>query len=65
MNEWGILATATLSWLNPKTNEVEVVRFTPPIPEGYKPTAVEARHQCAVYALHRVFQSLDESLITR
>ena len=45
-----------MSWLNPKTNELEVVRFTPPIPEGYKPTAVEARHQCAVYALHRVFK---------
>jgi ATP-dependent RNA helicase DHX57 len=51
---FGFLATAILAWKNPKTNEVETVRFTPPTPEGYKPTAVEARHQCAVYALHRV-----------
>src|SRR5579871_2827985 len=50
----GFLATATLSWKNPKTNEVENVRLTPPPPEGHKPTAIEARHQCAVYALHRV-----------
>jgi ATP-dependent RNA helicase DHX57 len=50
----GFLATVNLSWKNPKTNELESVRFTPPVPEGYKPTALEARHQCAVYALHRV-----------
>jgi hypothetical protein len=41
--------------MNPKTNELETVRFTPTIPEGYKPTAVEARHMCAVYTLHRVY----------
>jgi ATP-dependent RNA helicase DHX57 len=51
----GFVATANLSWKNPKTNELESVKFTPPIPEGYKPTAIEARHQCAVYALHRVW----------
>jgi hypothetical protein len=56
----GFLATATLSWLNPKTNELEVVKCIPPIPEGYKPTTIEARHQCAVYALHRVTQLPNE-----
>src|SRR5271170_4910794 len=59
----GCLATATLSWMNPKTHELETVRFTPPIPEGYKPNALEARHQCAVYSLHRVEQSFEVSLI--
>jgi len=57
---FGFLATAMLSWKNPKTGEVELVRFTPPIPEGYKPTSLEARHQCAVYALHRVRSSQSE-----
>ncbi|KAF3914873.1 hypothetical protein ABW20_dc0105860 [Dactylellina cionopaga] len=44
---------------NPKTQEVEHLRFDPPVElktvPSHFPTAVEARHFAATYALHRVY----------
>ena len=50
----GFISTVSLARLHPKTREREMVRMTPPEEIGIKPTAMEARHQAAVYALHRI-----------
>ncbi|KAK9468670.1 P-loop containing nucleoside triphosphate hydrolase protein [Lipomyces arxii] len=51
----GFTATAVLGLRNPKTSLIETVRLTPPeqlLPP--QPTALEARHFAATYALHRI-----------
>ncbi|VEU23440.1 DEKNAAC104750 [Brettanomyces naardenensis] len=51
----GFIATAVLSWKNPRTQEVITVKMHPPSPP-VKPqeTPIEARHYAATYALHRI-----------
>ncbi|KAF9106961.1 hypothetical protein BGX27_008936, partial [Mortierella sp. AM989] len=48
----GFVSTVVLGKRNRKTGQIETVTFTPI--DVYKPTAVEARHFGATYALHRV-----------
>ncbi|CAN6663262.1 putative ATP-dependent RNA helicase YLR419W [Trichomonascus vanleenenianus] len=51
----GFIVTVDLGQKNPKTNEVEHVRFTPPSSIIFpQETALEARHYAATYALHRI-----------
>ncbi|KAI9280775.1 P-loop containing nucleoside triphosphate hydrolase protein [Sporodiniella umbellata] len=49
----GFLGTVKLGQRNKKTAQMQTVSFTPP-PEFVLPTAVEAKHMAATYALHRV-----------
>ncbi|KAI8061084.1 P-loop containing nucleoside triphosphate hydrolase protein [Gongronella butleri] len=49
----GCLGTVRLSKRNKKTAQMQIVTLTPP-PEISLPTAIEARHAAATYALHRV-----------
>ncbi|ODQ82904.1 hypothetical protein BABINDRAFT_178978 [Babjeviella inositovora NRRL Y-12698] len=51
----GFIATTILSWKNPKTQEMVVLRFEPKtaLVTGQE-TALEARHFAATYALHRI-----------
>jgi ATP-dependent RNA helicase DHX57 len=49
----GFLATVQLSQRNKKTAQMQTVSFTPP-DEYVLPTAVEAKHLGATFALHRV-----------
>ncbi|ORZ28166.1 P-loop containing nucleoside triphosphate hydrolase protein [Lobosporangium transversale] len=51
-NSRGFVATVILGKRNKKTGQIETATFTPQ--DIYKPTAVEARHYGATYALHRV-----------
>ncbi|KAF9359069.1 hypothetical protein BGX26_000246 [Mortierella sp. AD094] len=48
----GFVCTVVLGKRNRKTGQIETVTFEPQ--DVYKPTAVEARHFGATYALHRV-----------
>ncbi|KAF3923404.1 hypothetical protein ABW21_db0206027 [Orbilia brochopaga] len=55
----GNRATVTIRYKNIKTRETEEIRFEPPtglktVPDCF-PTALEARHFTATYALHRVY----------
>ncbi|KAK9449238.1 P-loop containing nucleoside triphosphate hydrolase protein [Limtongia smithiae] len=51
----GFTATAILGHRNPKTHQIEIVKFRPPDNIlGPQPTALEARHFAATYALHRI-----------
>ncbi|KAJ8099663.1 P-loop containing nucleoside triphosphate hydrolase protein [Lipomyces tetrasporus] len=51
----GFTATAVLGQRNPKSSQIETIRFTPPDSlVGPQPTALEARHFAATYALHRI-----------
>ncbi|QPG76270.1 hypothetical protein FOA43_003656 [Brettanomyces nanus] len=51
----GFVATAVLSWKNPKTQEVITVKIHPPT-SLVKPqeTPIEARHYAATFALHSI-----------
>ncbi|KAH7041898.1 P-loop containing nucleoside triphosphate hydrolase protein, partial [Linnemannia elongata] len=48
----GFVCTIVLGKRNKKTGQIETASFTPK--DVFKPTAVEARHYGATYALHRV-----------
>ncbi|KAF9978007.1 hypothetical protein BGZ73_004132 [Actinomortierella ambigua] len=48
----GFVCTITLGKRNKKTGQIETCSFTPE--DIFKPTAAEARHYGATYALHRV-----------
>ncbi|KAK9236756.1 P-loop containing nucleoside triphosphate hydrolase protein [Lipomyces kononenkoae] len=51
----GFTATAILGQRNPKTSQIETVKFTPTGNlVGPQPTALEARHFAATYTLHRI-----------
>lgn len=51
----GFVATAELSWRNPKTQEVVHIKMHPPaFLVKAQETPLEARHYAATYALHRV-----------
>ncbi|KAK6359691.1 hypothetical protein TWF696_000833 [Orbilia brochopaga] len=55
----GHRSTVTIRYKNTKTRETEEIRFEPPtglktVPDCF-PTALEARHFTATYALHRVY----------
>lgn len=51
----GFVAAVTLGQKNPRTNETENVTLKPPSDVNpHQPTALEARHYSATYALHRV-----------
>ncbi|KAK9460396.1 P-loop containing nucleoside triphosphate hydrolase protein [Lipomyces oligophaga] len=51
----GFIATTILGFRNPKTSQVEIVKFRPPDSLlNPQPTALEARHFAATYALHRI-----------
>lgn len=51
----GFLVTITLGQKNPKTNQIETVKFKPPADLiKPQPTALEARHFAATYTLHRI-----------
>jgi len=51
----GFVATAELSWKNPKTQEVVHIKMHPPaFLVKAQETPLEARHYAATYALHRV-----------
>lgn len=49
----GYTFVVTLNRHNKKTSETEIVRMQPSPPK-YLPTAAEAKHWGATYALHRV-----------
>ncbi|KAF3908610.1 hypothetical protein AA313_de0200867 [Arthrobotrys entomopaga] len=54
----GHYSTVIIRYKNPKTKETEELRFEPPQNKAlpsYFPTALEARHFTATYALHRVY----------
>ncbi|CAO3566812.1 unnamed protein product [Mortierella alpina] len=48
----GFVSTVVLGKRNKKTGQIETASFT--LQDNFKPTAVEARHYGATYALHRV-----------
>ncbi|KAF3164344.1 hypothetical protein TWF751_009720 [Orbilia oligospora] len=55
----GHQSSVIIRYKNPKTHETETIRFDPPstlktVPT-FHPTALEARHFAATYALHRVY----------
>ncbi|KAK9370309.1 P-loop containing nucleoside triphosphate hydrolase protein [Lipomyces kononenkoae] len=51
----GFTATAILGQRNPKTSQIETVKFTPTNDlVAPQPTALEARHFAATYTLHRI-----------
>ncbi|RVD82610.1 uncharacterized protein DFL_007031 [Arthrobotrys flagrans] len=55
----GHQSSVIIRYKNPKTHETETIRFDPPsnlktVP-AFHPTALEARHFAATYALHRVY----------
>ncbi|KAI5782009.1 putative DEAD/DEAH box helicase [Pyronema domesticum] len=52
----GFVMTVHIGQRNARTGEIEKVSFRPPaeLPCIPQPTALEARHVCATYALHRV-----------
>lgn len=51
-NQKGHVATVRLSKRNKKTAQLQIISLTPP--DLYLPTAVEAKHAAATFALHRV-----------
>ncbi|KAI9300769.1 P-loop containing nucleoside triphosphate hydrolase protein [Cunninghamella echinulata] len=51
-NQKGHVATVRLSKRNKKTAQLQTISLTPP--DLYLPTAVEAKHAAATFALHRV-----------
>lgn len=51
----GFVITAVLGKRNPKTGSIDTVKLCPPADLiGPQPTALEARHVTATYALHRI-----------
>ncbi|AOW02234.1 YALI0C02365p [Yarrowia lipolytica CLIB122] len=60
----GFIATVILKQKNPKTQEVEEIRYMPPadLVQG-KDTALEARHLAATYALHRISSHKNLSMV--
>ncbi|KAK7204832.1 putative DEAD/DEAH box helicase [Myxozyma melibiosi] len=60
----GFIATAILGVRNPKTSQIETVKFRPPDSLlDPQPTALEARHFAATYALHRVASHKNMAMI--